>query len=242
MSSSVSKFAAWGMLVVRPALFALSQLALGLGLLIGGASRPWHDAEGWWLIAVLLANVVTVLVLIRLQRAEGKRYAELLPFRRSTAVTDLLVTVLLFVVLAPISTLPNQWLSQLLFGSADATFSLMFRPLPLWAVGLAFLMPLSQAFAELPTYFGYGMPRLGDRLGSSWAAWGISSFFLAFQHIAAPLILDPRFMAWRVGMFLPLALTIGLAIKLRPSIFRFVVVGHTLIDLPLAIMLLDLSR
>jgi hypothetical protein len=240
--STPSRSAPWLMLVARAALFAVFQLAIAGVFQLTGSQTPWHDSEAWWLITALLANLVTVFLLIRLQQAEGKGYFDLFNLRRSTVWQDLLIAVVLFALAAPISTIPNLWLAQVLFGSAEATFPLMFRALPLWAVTLGFLMPVVHAFVELPTYFGYCMPRLSRSLGRPWLAWGLASFFLAFQHVALPLIFDPRFMAWRLGMFLPFAFFIGLCIKLRPSLLPFLVVGHALVDLPLVFIVLNLSR
>jgi hypothetical protein len=242
MTQTGSRSAPWLMLVARWLLFIGLQLVIALLLLFSGSPTPWYEAQAWWLITVLLANIATIALPVRLQRAEGKRYVDLLSFRRATAWKDLAIAILVLALMAPISTFPNLWLGQALFGSSDAAFSMMFRALPLWAALLAFLMPLTQAFAELPTYFGYSMPRLGASLGRPWLAWAIASFFLAFQHTAAPLILDPRFLAWRLGMFLPLALFIGLCIKLRPSLLPFLMVGHALVDIPLAVIVLSLSR
>ena len=242
MTSTTPRSAPWLMLVARLVLFAGFQLAIAGLLAVFGSSAPWHDSQAWWLVSVLLANVVTVALLVRLQRAEGKRYADLLNFRRATAWKDLLIAIGLLLLAAPISTLPNIWLGQSLFGSSEATFVLMFRALPLWAAILALLMPFTQAIAELPTYFGYSMPRLSISLGRPWLAWAIASFFLALQHVAAPLILDPRFIFWRFGMFLPFALFVGLCIKLRPSVLPFLMIGHALVDLPLAVIVLGLSQ
>ena len=62
------------------------------------------------------------------------------------------------------------------------------------------------------------MPRLEAQLKNGWLAWLIASFFLAAQHMFLPLILDWRFMLWRLGMFLPFALFTGLVLKLRPAL------------------------
>ena len=96
-------------------------------------------------------------------------------------------------------------------------------------VGLLF--PLTIAFAELPTYFGYVMPRLAPQLKSGWLAWAVASFFLAFQHCFLPFILDGRFLLWRLGMYLPFAFFAGLLLKLRPSLLPYFVVMHALIDI-----------
>jgi membrane protease YdiL (CAAX protease family) len=242
MTPNPSKTAPWLMLVARLVLFAAFQIVIAVLLMLFGSPTAWYDSQGWWLISVLLTNIVTIAILARLQRTEGKRYRDLLNFRRASVGKDLLIAFGILLLAAPISTLPNLWLSQLLFRSSDATFPMMFRALPLWAAILGLLMPVTQALAELPTYFGYSMPRLGRSLGRPWLAWAIASFFLALQHVAAPLILDPRFLIWRLGMFLPFAFFIGLCIKLRPSLLPFLMIGHALVDLPLAIIFLGLSQ
>jgi hypothetical protein len=112
--------------------------------------------------------------------------------------------------------------------------NMLFRPLPTWAFVLSFLFPLTIWFAELPTYFGYVMPRLFRGAGESqtrpYAAWLIASFFLAAQHMFLPLILNSGYMLWRFGMFLPFALFTGLVLKYRPSLLPYFVIVHALLD------------
>ena len=122
-------------------------------------------------------------------------------------------------------------LATMLFGDAMVPTTMMFRPLPTWAFVLSFLFPLTIAFAELPTYFGYVMPRLEAHLKNGWLAWLIASFFLGAQHMFLPLILDGRFILWRLGMYLPFALFVGLVIKLRPTLLPYLMILHALMDL-----------
>jgi hypothetical protein len=84
------------------------------------------------------------------------------------------------------------------------------------------------------------MPRLEEQLGNNWLAWALASFFLAFQHVTLPLILDWRFIIWRMGMFIPFAFFIGLCLKLRPQLFPYLMIGHALIDLMTVMILLTL--
>jgi len=45
----------------------------------------------------------------------------------------------------------------------------MFPALPLWMVWAALaLFPLTIALTELPTYYGYAMPRIRERVGGVW--------------------------------------------------------------------------
>jgi hypothetical protein len=129
-------------------------------------------------------------------------------------------------------------LANWLFGSNEIAFSLFFRPLPLWAGIISILYPISIAFAELPTYFGYVMPRLEKQLGNSWLAWSLASLFLALQHITLPLILNRQFMLWRFGMFIPLAFIMGLCLKIRPQLFPYFMITHALLDMITVVIIL----
>jgi membrane protease YdiL (CAAX protease family) len=108
---------------------------------------------------------------------------------------------------------------------------MMFRSLPTWALVLGFLFPLTIPFAELPTYFGYVMPRLATQMKNGWTAWLVSAFALALQHSFLPFIPDGRFFLWRLGMFIPFALFIGLVLKLRPSLLPYAAIIHGLLDI-----------
>ncbi|HEX5808751.1 MAG TPA: hypothetical protein VFY25_08815, partial [Anaerolineales bacterium] len=62
-------------------------------------------------------------------------------------------------------------------------------------------------------------------------AWLIASLMLAVQHMFLPLMLDGRFILWRLGMYLPFALFAGFMIKLRPSLLPYYMIVHALIDI-----------
>jgi hypothetical protein len=125
---------------------------------------------------------------------------------------------------------PREPLAAAIFGDAMIATNMLFLPLPTWAFVLSFLFPLTIAFAELPTYFGYCMPRLEAQLKNGWLAWLLASLFLAAQHMFLPLILNGGYLLWRFGMFLPFALFTGFVIKLRPALLPYFVIVHALLD------------
>ncbi len=221
----------WLMLISRSALFLLVQLLIALVLALAGVADAWGESSRWWTFIAILANLGSIYLLLRVFNAEGKRYFDVIHFSRGTVRADLLWFLLSTLIAAPIGALPMNPLSNLLFGDPMAATRMLFRPIPSWAFVLSFLFPLTIAFAELPTYFGYVMPRLASQLKNGWLAWLIASFGLAAQHVFLPLILDGRFMLWRLGMFLPFALVIGLVLKLRPSLLPYYMIVHALIDL-----------
>jgi hypothetical protein len=216
------------MLVSRILLFAAWQAVIaGIITLLGG-DASWEASAAWWPVTATLTNIVSIALLVILFNQEGKRYRELFRFEQATWKVDLLVVLGLTVLSAALVMLPNFGLATWLFGDAQVTMELFYRPLPIWAVLVSMVaFPLTIALAELPTYFGYAMPRLGRGVWPVVAA----AFFLSIQHAALPLLLDWRFILWRAAMFLPFALVLAIVLHWRPRLLPYLVVVHALLDL-----------
>lgn len=239
--------AGWGAvlaaLLSRTALFALIQLFVAGLLWAAGSGAPWAESAAWWPLVAALANLASLALLAVLLRREGGSLRDLYRFERATIKRDLLLTLGLLVLSAPLAYLPNIGLGALLFGNPEVPFGMMFRPLPLWAAlaSLA-LFPLTVAFAELPTYYGYALPRLAELTGRGWLALLLAAGWHAAQHIALPLIFDWRFALWRLGMFVPFALLIGFALWRRPRLLPYLMIVHGLLDAQAVIMLLSMGQ
>jgi hypothetical protein len=203
---------------------------IALVVAAAGTEPAWTESARWWTFLAILANIVTIYLLVRVFNAEGKRYLDILRFSRSSLKTDLLWFIGSSLIAMPIGAAPMNPLGAAIFGDPMIPTNMMFRPIPTWAFVVSFLFPLTIAFAELPTYFGYAMPRIAAQMKNGWLAWLIASFFLAAQHTFLPLILDGRFMMWRLGMYLPFALFAGLMLKLRPTLLPHYVIVHALMD------------
>lgn len=221
----------WLMLISRSALFLLIQIIIALIFITGGATiaQAWDESARWWTFMAFLANFASIYLLVRLYNAEGKRFLDLFKFSRETWKKDLLWFIFLSLIAMPLVAAPREPLAKALFGDVNIANNLLFRPLPTWAFALSFLFPLTIAFAELPTYFAYCMPRLSGQI-NGWLAWLLASFFLAAQHMFLPTILNGGYFLWRFGMFLPFALFTGLVLKLRPSLLPYFVIVHALLD------------
>jgi len=233
-------YSTYWILSSRLILFAFFQFIIFLVFRISGSADSWHISEGWWTFSVLFTNIVSIVILVFTFRKEGRNYFKLFQISKEKLGKDLLTAILLFVIAIPIAFLPNIWLSKLLWGSADFATPMLFRHLPLWAGIISILFPLTQACAELPTYFGLVMPRLAKHYKNGWTAWLIASLFLALQHITLPLIFDWKFILWRFCMFLPFALFIGLCIKYRPKLLAYFMIIHAIMDMGTVIMILNL--
>jgi len=221
----------WLILFSRLVLFAIVQALIAFVFLLLGVSDAWSESARWWVFSAIVTNIVSILLLIRLFRAEGKRYLNILHFERKTFWTDLALAIGVSLLGALFAIIPSNALAQMMFGSSNTPMAMMFRTLPGWAILVGFLFPVTIAFAELPTYFGYAMPRLEQKLSNGWLAWALASLFLSLQHMTLPLILDWRFIVWRALQFLPLVLYMGWVLKVRPRLLPYLAVTHFLVDL-----------
>jgi len=230
------------MLVLRPVLALGLQAAVTLGFTLAAAPDPGRAAADWWLAWFAVASIVNLVILRALLQREGVSVRDfyLGHDRGSDRATDLKWVAGGLVVAGPLGMLPNLFLSTALWGDTSIGATLTFRPLPIVA-GLAILavFPIVQALAELPTYFGYVMPRLASSTGWRLRAVVVCACVLSLQHVFLPLLLDWRYIVWRALMFLPFALWLGYVIYRRPTSLPYLVAAHALLDasLPIAVLM-----
>jgi hypothetical protein len=224
---------------LRPALAVAFQAIVAGVFVIGGGADPWRSAADWWLAWFGLVSVVNLVVLRALLHGEGRRLRDLYRVGRLGRGTDLAWVAVALGVSVPLTVLPNFLLSQGLWGSGEVAADLTFRAIPVGAaVALVVAFPIVHALAELPTYFGYVMPRLEATTGWGWRAMLICALVLAVQHVALPLLFDWRFVVWRALMFVPFAIWIGYVVRRRPGTLPYLVIGHALLDTSLPILVL----
>jgi hypothetical protein len=219
------------LLLGRLGLFALFQAVFALVFWLAGRSAPAEDAVAWWVWEVALANLATIGLLAYLMKREGKTLADLYRVGLHPFWKDLLLALGLFVIGLPIGALPNTLVGQALFGDALVPAQMMFRPIPLWGLAIGLLFPLTIAFAEIPFYFAYLMPRLQAATGKTWLITVLCGIALAAQHVTLPFIPDGRYLLWRLLMYLPFALFIGVVMQWKPRLLRYFMVFHALMDL-----------
>ncbi|MCU0488800.1 MAG: hypothetical protein MUE67_07595 [Anaerolineales bacterium] len=220
----------WLMLFSRSALFLLAQSVIAIILRMTGTENPWLESARWWILFPIFANIASIALLGLVFKMEGRRYLDILRFSRVTLKTDLIWFFGSSLIGLPIATVPIYTLGTAIFGDSMIPIQMIFRPLPNWALLVSLLFPLTIGLAELPTYFGYVMPRLFNGK-SGWLAFLIAAGFLGLQHCFLPFIGDGRYLLWRGLMYLPFALYTGLMVKLRPSLLPYFAVVHSLMDL-----------
>ena len=229
----------WGFLFLRSALALLFQATFALGFLIGGDPEPWRSGADWWLVSFAMAEVVNLLLLRRQAQAEGFALRDLYNLDWSGRAEDLKWLAVALVVAAPLGFLPNVILSQALWGDTQTAADLTFRAIPMWAAwSMVAVFPIIHAVTELPTYFGYVMPRLQALTGGRWMPLLATSAVLSAQHVFLPLLFDWRYAVWRLFMFFPFALWFGWVVRSRPTVLPYLLVAHALLDLSLPIYVL----
>lgn len=232
----------WGMLGVRSALALGLQAVFALGFVIAGVASPWRAAADWWLVWFAAAEVINLGLLTQALRLERLRLRDLYKPNQHDRRGDLMWLVIGLAGTVPLGLVPNLLLAQLLFGDLQTASDLMFRSIPLWAAWtMVGAFPIVHAVTELPTYFGYVMPRLQVLTGRRMKMVFLTASVLSAQHVFLPLLFDWRFIVWRLLMFLPFALWVGWLIHRRPTALPYLAAVHGLLGLTLPLYILQAS-
>jgi hypothetical protein len=227
-------------LVLRSALALSFQSLFALGFLAGGDGTPWRSAADWWLVSFALAEMLNLWILKGLARSEGLRLRDLYNLGSEHRGADLKWLGIAILGAAPLGFIPNLLLAQALWGDSAAASDLLFRAVPIWAAWLMLgVFPVIHGLTELPTYFGYVMPRLQTLTGRSLVPLIATAAVLSVQHAFLPLLFDWRYIVWRALMFLPLAAWFAWVIKRRSTVLPYLAVAHALLDVSLPILLLQ---
>jgi hypothetical protein len=207
--------------------------------LIAFALHSWTASTKYWLLTATLGNIASIVLLIILCRREGIKYLSIFRFSKRERKKDLLLFLALALLSMPLVLFPGPALSKMLWGHTDYDQQLLFQPIPVYLIYfLLFAFPVTIAFAELATYFGYILPRLKIRMKSKWLVVLLPVFFLSIQHCTLPLVFEAKFILLRALMFLPFAIMLGIAINKRPTLLPYFAVLHGLLDAMTVMMLL----
>lgn len=230
------------MLSARCVLALTFQVLFAAVFAVVGNGTPWRSAADWWLVSLALAEFVNLWLLKWAAEKEGVRLRDLYNIDRGGRRGDLKWLGIGLLGAMPLVLLPSILLASALFTDAAAAQDLIFRPVPSWvAWSVLLLFPVIHGLTELPTYFGYVMPRLGALTGRVWAPLLVTASVLSVQHLFLPLLFDWSYVIWRAFMFLPLAIWFGWILKTRPTSLPYLAVAHAILDISLPIYVLVAS-
>jgi len=189
-------------------LFSRAAFAIGAQALVAcvfalrSSPTPWHEAEPWLPVYGTLIDAGCLALLWWLTRREGIRLFDLVGFKRTRLVRD----VLLGFALIPVSLVfilggiyAAGWL---LYGTLTPPYLFGTLPLPAALYGVL-VWPFIWGLTEQMTYNGYLVPRFKVLCRSTIPAIAIVAFAWSLQHVFMPLTLDPKFMAFRLLSSVP---------------------------------------
>jgi len=227
---------------IRPAILLLpSRLILFFifQMIIALILKSPGDSAKYWLAVATVTNIISISILVFLFRSEGNSFLVLFHFDKANFRKDIILFTGLALLSLPLVFFPNYFLSKWIWTDADIPAGMMFKPLaPVLIYVLLIAFPISIAFAELATYFGYIMPRLRVHFRSKFLVVLLPVIFLSLQHCTLPFIPDINFIMYRALVFLPFATLIGVSLFFRPSLFIYFAILHGLLDFGTVIMLL----
>lgn len=164
---------ALAVLALRPALLLLAALAI---LTIGT-----NPAELLYLnVVIVVVDAITIAVLVRLTRSEGRRLRDLIGAPRPTDIAWGLLALLIVAVGLFLFTYVGN---LVVYGGAPpaSTDSIA---VPMWlALVTLIVMPVTVAFAEELAYRGYAQSALTAH-GGRWIAVATMALFFGLQHAA----------------------------------------------------------
>ena len=222
-------------------LFARSIFAVGAQgvaaavLALQGWSAPWHEAEQWLPIYGTLIDVACLTLLWRLTRREGIRLFDLVGFKRSHLVGDVLLGLglipvsLVFIIAGVFAA------SWLVYGTLS---DLSFPGLPFPAILYGVLVwPFIWGLTEQMTYNGYLLTRFQIICRSTIAAVAVVAFAWSLQHAFMPLTFDAKFMMFRLLSSVPNSVFLTLVYlrlrRLLPLAFAHALMDGATVWLPL---------
>ena len=216
------------MLFARAFFAVVAQALVALVFALQSSPTPWRDAAPWLPVYGTLIDAGCLALLWRLTRREGMSLLDLVGFERSRLARD----VMLGFVLVPVSLAfifaGIYAASWLVYGTLRPPY--LYEPLPLPAALYGVLVwPFIWGFTEQITYNGYLAPRFQVLCRSTALAVAIVAFAWSFQHVVMPLLIDAKFMAFRLLSAVPnTVFQIVLYLRLR-RLIPFAI-AHALMD------------
>ncbi|MEM7114168.1 MAG: CPBP family intramembrane glutamic endopeptidase [Chloroflexota bacterium] len=230
----------WPLLIIfiRFPLIMLGNLIVyGAIITFTDRANPWEYALMWGNVHTsLIADAITIALVVWLIRREGLSLADLINWRPGQlwreSLNGLGLTVILYLTLF-IGGMAGAFIA---FGSDAFAFdSSAFADLtradlpPLWYYLWSFIiLPITVAVAEELAYRGYAQPRLEALIGGKWTAVFIVAFGFGIQHIAFSLTDWQSALARFIGTFIA-GLVFGI-IYLRQRRLFLLIIAHWLVD------------
>lgn len=201
----------------------------------GILGKGFSEVGGWWSIAALILNVLTILLLVFLAKRNGLSCWQLINYHKgkTTWLQILGVTLLLFVVV-----MSGTYLAGFLcYRNFLYVPPVLLTPVPkVLAIINLVLLPVTTVLAEYGLYLGCGV----NQIKNKYAAIFVPAFFYALQHCFIPTLHDGRYMVYRFIATLPFTLILCWYYYRKRNPLP-VMIGYFLINLPAVIQMVATS-
>ena len=204
-------------------LLPMLRSVLFLGLTIIAAllfKQTFSDLEAYWTSICVIANLMTIGVLVLLFKRDGTSYFAWIKEQRENVSKKELI-------LIPLGMLIYGMIGLIGFGliilGGMPSFLVQSGNLPLAIINIV-LLPTTIVLAEIPLYFGYAFPKINQHSKSKVFALCYVIVFYALQHVFIPVNFDVEIMIFRFVSFLPLLGFLGFLTSEKKSIFPMITI------------------
>ncbi|KUO53016.1 MAG: hypothetical protein APF76_12620 [Desulfitibacter sp. BRH_c19] len=236
MSISNEKQWKWPVILIFTRFFLaifFQLLVTGIYLLLND-SNPLQSAGQWFIVYGSLIDLGCLILISRQIRKEGKSLLDLVNIDKSHIVKGILIGLAFFLLFMPMSVVGMSLSYLLIFGTPYPPQ--LMGGIPLWgALYSVIVFPILWGFSEQITYQGYCLPRLINIFNNKWLAIALVSFGWMLQHTALPLMLDWKYMAFRMLSFLPLTILMPIIFLRTKRLLPFII-AHWAMDMVAAVM------
>jgi hypothetical protein len=219
------------MLSLRSLMFFSVQALIAIVLLLQGVASPFFEARKYWILYPIFANII-VLVLLFLERQRNPEdafgyWGKFTRLRKK----DVMELAGIIVFAGIFATLPNIVIAIMLWDDTTTVNTILFPGIGIFFGVLGLLLPITQALSEIPFYYGYCYRRLSGKY-----RFTVIAGFLTIQHVFLPLVIDRKYMLWRVLSFAIISVFYGVVYLARPKLRPYILISHGLLDFPVVIM------
>lgn len=194
------------------------------------------DITNIWTVVATAVNLLTIAALLAFAKCEGKTYKEKINYKKGKTTVKQVILISLLILTVGMGVM--YLTAFILYGTVMPPVSVLLaapvsKPL---AVLVFLLLPVTTALAEDGLYLGFGV----NGISNKYLAVLIPAFFFALQHCFIPTLPDVRYMLYRFFSFLPLTIILCWHYYKNRNPMP-IMIGHALIDLATAILVLSTS-
>ena len=215
-------------LFARSGFAVLAHAGVAAALSWRGSSDPWHDAERWLPLYGTAIDAGCVALLWWFTRREGIATTDLVGFKRSNVLRDVLLGLVLIPACLVFIYAGTFIAGLVVYGRAAPPYFLGGLPVLATLYGVL-IWPVIWGLVEQTTYNGYLLPRFQVLCRSTIAAVAIVAFVWSLQHAFMPLTFDTKFMSYRLIASVPSSV-FNTVVYLRLHRVVPLAVSHALMD------------